>query len=135
MSRLIFSPLLFLASLSMLACENGSDASVEKLRETFSNILDSSDEAIRGLSALSPEDAKKEINKLREFEYRVLEYPADVSAKALEVDLQALGALAWDCTPGPLRIIEDEKSVLMVFCKRRPDTPLRYIPQTLLGRQ
>jgi hypothetical protein len=102
-------------------CEDNpaSDKLVEQVVDQFTGTSD---------------DAIQELNKLKQYEYKVLEYPLDRSQAQIELELNALGKESWDCFGSERVLSTDQKPTLLVFCKRRPDTPLRFVPNSVLGR-
>lgn len=74
----------------------------------------------------------EEVKKLQQFEYQIVTVPGDVAPAALEATLSELGKNRWDCFHVE-RLTRGEKQELMLFLKRRPDTPLKYVPKTILG--
>lgn len=81
----------------------------------------------------------KEVEKLHQLEYHVASFPADSSARDLEAAMMSLGKNRWDCfhverSLEKTRAEEKPELRLLVFCKRLPDTLLRYVPRHLIGR-
>lgn len=79
-----------------------------------------------------------ELKKLHQFEYQVIRMSRDSSPKAIEGALDELGKQRWDCfhiEKQTLRDAEGQKrKVFTFFCKRRIETPLQYVPRSILGR-
>ena len=132
MKRQLQTPTFFkksvrLAILLLLAgCQQETPSSLDRL---INKTLEVSDTALEQVSNLSPEDAKKEFKKLSQIEYKVLSLKKEISAAEFEGVLSVYGQKGYDCA-APLIRAED----MMILCKRRPDTYLRYIPQTVVGR-
>lgn len=80
----------------------------------------------------------KEVDKLHQLEYTVLSLPADGSAQLIEGALDELGRKRWDCFHVEKSTQVNRKGIhsakLLVFCKRLPETFLRYIPKNFIGR-
>ena len=124
--------------------------STEKLREQLSSKWDKLVE--------NPEVSVKEFKKLKQLEYKVVSVPERSSNASIETLLSSLGQERWDCRPGGLiadrlrgapgrasgRQGDSSKEraagpgtgdAEMIFvCKRTPDTILRYLPSSILGR-
>ena len=84
--------------------------------------------------AETTKEAMTEISKLQQYEYKILTVPADTTPVALQSSLNELGRERWDCFHVEKRLnpAEPAKSELAMFCKRRPETPLRFIPRNLI---
>ena len=79
----------------------------------------------------------EELKKLHQIEYKVFTLPIDNSLAKLEGVLSRMGKEKWDCYHiERVSVIREERKVgrLLFFCKRKYDTLLRYVPQSLLGR-
>jgi len=76
-------------------------------------------------------EAPAELKKLQQFEYRVETFPLDAPATLVEERLNDLGKDRWDCVYADRFETKEPKSAFV--CKRRPDTPLRYVPKTFIG--
>ena len=72
----------------------------------------------------------EELKKLQQFEYKVIEIPRATPSPDVENRLNELGKERWDCTLGGSSATIES---LTFYCKRRPDTPLKYVPKTFLG--
>ena len=118
-SRKFFAAILGAALLLSTGCEKESAESFDKL---FSKTLEQ-------VGNLNPDDASKEFKKLSQFEYRVISFKKEIAIAELEIQLRAFGANGFDCAD-PIQRLED----LILICKRRPESLLRYIPQTFVGR-
>lgn len=68
--------------------------------------------------------AKEELNKLFSLEYKVVEVSSKLTADNLQIMLSELGQQRWDC----FNVIHREEGI-WIFCKRKPETYLRYIPR------
>lgn len=78
------------------------------------------------------EISASELKKLRQLEYKVLEFPASITAQSLAQHLSEIGSDRWDCFSVVPRT-RDGKETLFVTCKRQVGTPLRWIPRTILN--
>ncbi|MCC6954952.1 MAG: hypothetical protein IT290_12615 [Deltaproteobacteria bacterium] len=113
------------SSSSPLAEPGTSDFIPASLR----NIFDSSGKVIGEAGSVSQEELKK----LGQFEYRVVTLADGLSEEVLERDLNTLGKEGWECF-STQEVERNGGPALRFFCKKRPFTPLRFVPQTLLGR-
>lgn len=111
---------------STLGCEKEHSKELDSI---ISKTLKVSDAALSQVENLSSEDAKTEFRKLAQYEYQVMSVAKEISAKELEGKLAVYGTQGYDCS-GPILRTED----LLLVCKKRPESVLRYIPQTLVGR-
>lgn len=77
----------------------------------------------------------QELEKLYQFEYTVFRLPVESSPTKLEGLLNELGKKRWECFQVEKVFSKEENSeMFVIFCRRNPDTPLRYLPRTLVGR-
>jgi hypothetical protein len=79
----------------------------------------------------------KEIEKLQQREYTVIRLPFDTPMEKIEGTLNEFGKNRWDCfhiEKVPPSNREEKVGSFLFFCKRMPETPLRYVPQSILGR-
>jgi hypothetical protein len=118
--------LLLLANLLVAGCENNASESIDNL---VSKTLKVSDAALEQVGSLNPEDAKDEFKKLNQYEYKVASFKKDISVHELEGSLSVYGSKGYDCS-GPIARAEE----IILICKRRPESLLRYIPQSFVGR-
>ena len=85
-----------------------------------------------------PNKSVEELEKLHQVEYEVFSLPPDSSNTKYKNTLNEMGKKRWDCFHVEnIRSINEEGKVqanLMFFCKRTPETLLRYVPRTLIGR-
>jgi len=112
----------------------------EKASELTKEISTESEEIARAVSEKVGELLKdstdslpaKEVKKLSQFEYRVFEMPVDSSNEDFESELNALGQERWECFDvKPLVSEEEGTGSFLFFCKRRPFTPLKFVPSGL----
>ncbi len=80
----------------------------------------------------------EELQKLHQFEYQIVRLSVDSSPKAMEGALDQLGKQRWDCFHVEKQTLLDseqkKRRVFTFFCKRKGETPLRYVPRSILGR-
>jgi len=106
-------------SISLAACES------KQVKESLDSIGDQ-------LKRLEPAKesvetaTKAEVEKLWIHEYKVEEIPVTMDSTQIEEQLMTLGKDRWDCFH-----LEKKEEVLQIFCKRRPQSYLRYIPRWL----
>lgn len=125
-----FCALLCTTLLLATGCNGGVDEkTVDNLGQQIDAMIAKGDQTIEAMKNSSPEDALSELKKLRQWEYRVVKLPLSLPANEQEGALNSLGAEGWECFD-PYTVGTD----LRLLCKRRPETPLRYVPNSLLGR-
>jgi hypothetical protein len=147
LSAFLTLSLLTLSILSLSACSSPVEPSereqAEKqlremkalLQQTVEEVLTVSGAKLEELKgAYDPQDPLKELKKLRQFEYKVA--PLALDPPKLEAELIALGREGWDCFHVEHSPSENKSAnkTLLVFCKRRVETPLSYIPANVIGR-
>ena len=97
------------------------------------------------------QEAMEEFRKLQQYEYKLQSFPANTLPIELEASLNRLGKERWECFHVEKRIgqaappsaadstrpeaepQEIARPEIVLFCKRRPETPLRFIPRGLLS--
>jgi hypothetical protein len=109
--------------------EEPKKADEDALQKLWSKTRQVSGQALEQVSKLETEDAKREFKKLSQFEYRVIPFPRDVNPTELQSSLGTLGEEGFDCSTPILR-----ESDLLITCKRKPESLLRYVPPGLLGK-
>ena len=115
--------------LSVIGCDSSETDTTEQIKKASQFIRDTADIALEEISNFSSDDASRELKKLRQFEYRVFTLAADSTPEQFESKLNSEGLLYWDCFDVERRISpSDGTQQLQFFCKRRPDTPLKYVP-------
>lgn len=124
------SYLLFSTILLATACDSARETrelkrQVGDLTKTLTDYLGESP---------TTQEALAELKKLQQYEYKVLSLPADMSPAAIESALNEFGKERWDCFHAEKRVHQAEpaRSELAFFCKRRPETPLRFFPHQVL---
>jgi len=104
-------------------------ASDLSLNEVFSNLNDQLDRASDNVQeAVAPHTerlhakTKEEVQKLFQWEYKVVDVPATTSASSMEARLNELGEEGWECDSA-----QNSVSVIRVSCKRKPPSALAYL--------
>jgi hypothetical protein len=87
---------------------------------------------------MQPGRSVDEIKKLHQLEYNVFTLALEDSAARYEGVLDELGKNRWDCFHVE-KVFSTNKNgervgKLLFFCKRAPDTLLRFVPKSLIGR-
>lgn len=113
---------------------NKTPSQLEQIQQTVSGAASSANAALNELQKLSPDDAVQELKKLRQWEYQVLRIAPDVPRVDLEKMLNDEGRENWDCFNVQQMPEPGGKIAYTVFCKRHPETPLSFVPQSILGR-
>jgi hypothetical protein len=121
-------PALMLLVTALSACNSDVDTQrLEQLSKDLKDTLSSTKDKVVELSP-STGDIKNlttdEFKKLATFEYKVTEVPRVASALELEAQLALLGADRWECFQ-----IDPAETHYRIFCRRRPETYLRYLPR------
>ena len=130
----------YILSLFYLAALSGCDSAVDYAREVapsttravereFEELIDILQE--KGLIDKTVSSAE-EIKKLYQIEYNIIEVDEHVSVNMVELELNAMGKNRWDCFYIHPINDKDGNKKLRIYCKRGPDTPLRYVPRTIL---
>jgi hypothetical protein len=119
------APLLLAA---LCSCNSSVDSErLEQLSKDLKETLSTTKDKVVELSPSSG-DLKSlttdEFRKLAAFEYKVTEVPRQASALELEAQLALLGAERWECFQ-----IDPAETHYRIFCRRRPETYLRYLPR------
>jgi hypothetical protein len=130
---------LLLSSLS--ACNDSTNPAAQApqaaptevaVAESFSlnSLLNSLEGATSGVqNAVAPhagalqERTKEEVEKLFQWEYRVIEVAANMPATDFEGQLAKLGAEGWEC----FHIASQTADSTRITCKRRPKSALSYL--------
>ena len=130
MSRLFFMMPVFLLC-ALLSCRGEPTPSDRSAQPSLS------EKVVRGFERLidKPDLTVREVEKLQQREYLVRGLPIDASAARIEDTLNELGKDRWDCSAVEKPSSSGEKpAALLLLCKRIPETLLRYVPQSILGR-
>lgn len=133
--------ILFLSILFILSsCNKTQDELTKKISESTDIITKSLEQKITDL-AEDPSQPIEEVKKLSQLEYKVKIFPIETSAEEMEEELTNLGKERWDCssifpTPRPPdpKTNASSKPEILAVCKRTPETVLRFIPRSILGR-
>ena len=118
-----FPFLIFLLS----ACEPENQPSIDSIAEELRSTLSKAKEAVKGLEPVGSDvqnSAKEEVAKLFVFEYRVLNFSKSTPTSEIELEMNKMGKEMWECFD-----VVPMKDSVQIFCKRRPKTPLRFIPK------
>ena len=70
----------------------------------------------------------KEIKKLSQWEYKIVEVSEYASAEEITSQLSELGKERWNCFHTSSR---QTQKLIRLWCKRQPFTPLRFVPRGL----
>ena len=109
----------------LIGCDVDTDKHVDSVKHGVDRTLEG---AQQGLDFLTPkakqlkEDAGSEVEKLFEFEYKVVELDGTANADRIQDRLALLGKDRWDCFH-----VERTDEKLLIMCKRRPKTNLQYL--------
>jgi len=118
--------LLFL-SIVLVSCDQNQEELKKSIEEKISSTIDE-------FSKSSPQ-AIDEVKKLSQLEYRMEVFPLEVEPLSVEKKLLELGKDRWDCFSSFGRPRSGQKSPeMVVLCKRTPETMLRYVPRSFMGR-
>ncbi len=120
------APIFALVSVTLCGCDSRPEPTIE---EVWNQARSATDTALNSVENLEAGRTKREFAKLTQYEYNIVELPLEVPTADLQRKLSVLGVDGWDCAP-PLTRMEK----LLIFCKKRPESFLRYIPQTFLGK-
>lgn len=116
----------FVITLTLSGCERSVDES--QFDKITRSVQDSISSATKKISELTPSSNElsslttEEIEKLFNFEYKVIELESTLPNSEIEGKLSQLGIDRWECFH-----VEKNGAFLRIFCKRRPKTFLRYI--------
>jgi hypothetical protein len=111
------------------ACEQGKMKETlldgaEDLQRTWQDLTRSLQETTPSQEAQTL--AGQEIEKLFAFEYRVQEIPMPSPAAEIEKVMARMGQDRWECFH-----VESNFEALLLFCKRRPRSYLRFFMRSL----
>ena len=126
-ARILVTLFLIFLSSGLLACEARTKDEVKR----------QINDAIKGIKSQGGISIS-EVDKLYQLEYTVVSFPLTSSAQRLEGALDDLGKKRWDCFHVERSLKENaqgqKSAALLVFCKRLPETFLRYVPKQFIGR-
>ena len=128
---LLFSLLL----LSLLLCGfiAGCDAKSVDTAKTAKEIEAQAEKLSKSVTEyVSQVEVPEEVKKLGQFEYDILVVGADIPIDGLKERLNTLGKFRWECFAVE-KIKRGDREELTLFLRRRPDTPLKYVPRNLMG--
>ena len=74
-------------------------------------------------------EAPEELKKLQQYEYSLVQLPVKSAPEEIEHKLNELGKARWDC----FHIEKNDDGQFTFYLKRRPDTPLKYVPRGFIG--
>lgn len=109
---------------------DGSKEGEKQVNDAIKALGKASDSALKELSRLGVNDPSAELKKLRQYEYKVIS-SGGKSAQEDERLLNEYGKEGWECFHIQSSGAVDQK---LFYMRRRPETVLRYVPQTFLGR-
>lgn len=75
-----------------------------------------------------------ELKKLRQLEYAIFSFPSSDSNEQIAKFLSGKGLDRWDCFHVEKQRTKENEIELAFYCKRPVETPLRYLPNTVIGR-
>lgn len=104
-----------------------SDKQISKAIEDISKLLET-----------SKNESIKELEKIHQFEYKthLLEFDVDnpkTSAVEISATLNEYSKARWNCFEIE-KIKKDDKVSFLFFLKRPTDTPLRYLPNSIINK-
>ncbi|MDD2941848.1 MAG: hypothetical protein PHC51_02665 [bacterium] len=116
---------LLFAAICLFACDK-VEPHTRELKQQVRSLGDAVGEIIE-----KPEVPLDELAKLQRFEYKLLRIPQTGDDKEVEQQLASMGHERWDCSPMPVatEVLKTPDTSYLFLCKRRPDTPLRFIPR------
>jgi hypothetical protein len=120
------SVLLFFTFLICVACDSAEKQSNEAVKELNSQ-LDKLSTTVSEF--VKSAEVPEEVKKLQQFEYKVVALPATLTAEDIQQKLAELGKERWDC----FFVDRAQPETLTFYFKRRPDTPLKYVPRGIWG--
>ena len=141
MKQLIHFILLFLLAVWSSGCQENPEnrqlkdniSKLERLSQDIVNTSKAKLDQLRNTPVEELTDASlAEVKKLRQFEYQVTTFPTNERASEIQHRMSMLGKEGWDCFDIQRRVSAENREEFMVFCKRLPDTLLRYVPPNLL---
>jgi len=134
-------------ALGVFGCRDAVDYAKQRAPETTNVLKEGVDDASKAAAEQYDEvvkilkdkgfidkttDSVEEFKKLHQMEYQILEFDSQTSKSLIEIELNSMGKNRWDCYQmHPVTTREGERK-LRFYCKRRPDTPLRYVPRSIL---
>lgn len=118
---------LCLILLLLSACNHEQEQITKELNQKLKS-------AIEDLSK-NPTQPIEEIKKLSQLEYKVITFNLETSPDKINDQLNDLGMDRWDCDTGFSRPrTPPTPPEIVIICKRTPETVLRFVPKSILGR-
>ncbi len=111
---------IFLACCLLPSCDWGN-RNLDSLSDGLNKIGDKVEPYTERVKKV-PEMAEEEYEKLFRFEYQVVELSLESNATKLQETLAELGKERWECFH-----VQPKDEKLLVFCKKRPVSYLRYL--------
>jgi hypothetical protein len=144
MKNFILITLIFSISLASCNGSNFNDSNSENLNKKIEDAIQST----FGDLGRTSKPHIEEFNKLSQIEYKVEIFQNDSSKTEIENRLNQLGKERWDCFSSFEKSIfinnkndsyENTRSrniskETVILCKRMPETVLRYLPKSLIGK-
>jgi hypothetical protein len=85
--------------------------------------------------AKNPSQPIDEVKKLSKQEYKTLAFPLEEDTEVIDKVLNQLGEDRWQCYSAFARPrTAPIKPEMLILCRRTPETVLRFIPNSILGR-
>ena len=111
----------------LIGCESadGGKSSLDGVNATLKQAKRTARDTVEALSPHTDaigDLANEEVEKLMKLEYHVHTLANDLSTEELNEQLAELGRQRWDCFD-----TQAHETGLMIFCKRRPKSYLRYL--------
>ena len=120
----LYLTILFLFSSS---CNNKQEELTQQIQQKIET-------AISEISK-NPNQPIEEIQKLSQLDYKTVIFPLEIESEKIDETLNKLGQERWDCSTGFTRPRSAPNSPeLVIICKRTPETVLRFVPKSILGR-
>ena len=124
---------------ALMGCDSKSKTA--EIQNQLANLTKSVSDLVGDSS--TTKDAMEEFRKLQQYEYKLQSFPADTMPIELEAALNRLGKERWECFHVEKRMAAESKeptetarplrTEIVLFCKRRPETPLRFIPRGIIS--
>lgn len=133
MKSSVIVPSLLLLLLGFSGCETEQAKRIDELQKQVRDLTrELGQTASKQAEKIDIQQTLDEVKKIHQFEYGVFSFPAELSDEKLGEELGKLGKDRWDCFAEE-RFAQESLTRVRVFCKRHPESVLRYIPQSLAG--
>lgn len=109
---------------AFFGCDQANQENIDRVRDTLNQQLADAQKKVSEITKSTSTMTSEEVEKLFTLEYKVVELPQDMPAPEMEQKLSTLGQQRWEC-----RSVVPNGAKLQIFCSRRPETYLRYIPR------